>query len=111
MAQTPAESVVADCSSAPPWYSSTIQPSSGRSPASSASSKSASCQTVPFRAPTPAMPPTEMETLALAVSGGVFQVTMPVLVMVVPGARPAAMLARKRSTIVCPGASGPETPK
>ena len=88
-----------DCSSAPPWYSSTIQPSSIRSLAPSALSKSASCQTVPFRAPTPGMPPTAIETLALAVCCGVFHVTTPVFVTIVPIARFGASVALKRRTI------------
>src|SRR5216683_2545727 len=50
----------------------------------------------------PTIPPTVIETLALAVWGGVFHVTTPVLVAsVLPS------VARKRRSIVPPGASGP----
>ena len=47
------------------------------------------------------MPPTSIETLALAVCGGLFQVTIPVFVIRVPSGRFGLMTARKRSTAVC----------
>ena len=57
------------------------------------------------------MPPTATETLALAVCCGVFHVTTPVFVTVVPIARPASITARKRSTTDSPGCSGPYAPE
>src|SRR6516165_9506629 len=48
-----------------------------------------------------------METLALAVCGGVFHVTTPVLVTVVPAASVLPSVARECRSIVPPGASGP----
>ena len=94
-------------SSRPSRYNSTDQPASGRSPGACASSKSASCHAAPPRVPTPGRPPTWMDTLALAVSAGVFQLTTPVLVTVVPIARSAARTARNRSSVEAPGASSP----
>src|SRR5262249_41002175 len=47
--------------------------------------------------------PILIETLALAVCGGLFHVTVPVFVIVVPAASPAAIWARNRTSIVCPG--------
>src|SRR6185437_14782187 len=47
------------------------------------------------------------ETLAEAVCGGLSQVTTPVLVTVVPVASVLPSDARKRRSIVAPGASGP----
>src|SRR2546428_13822088 len=55
----------------------------------------------------PTIPPTVIETLALAVCGGVFHVTTPVLVTIVPAASVLPSVARKRRSIVPPGASGP----
>src|SRR6266849_780413 len=54
----------------------------------------------------PRIPPTANETLALAVCGGVFHVTTPVLVTMVPAASLPSVV-RKRRSIVPPGASGP----
>ena len=53
------------------------------------------------------MPPMSIETLALAVCGGLFHLTTPVLVMRVPIARPAAIVALKRRTTVSPGSRLP----
>ena len=53
------------------------------------------------------MPPTSIETLALAVCGGLFHFTVPVFVILVPSSRSGLMTARKRSTAVCRGCSGP----
>src|SRR4029077_9815842 len=55
----------------------------------------------------PTIPPTVIETLALAVCGGMFHVTTPVLVTIVPVASVPPSVARKRKSIVPPGASGP----
>src|SRR5215475_15227185 len=55
-----------------------------------------------------ATPPILIETLALAVCGGLFHVTTPVLVTIVPAASVLPSLARNRRSIVPPGASGPE---
>src|SRR5437667_4209376 len=55
----------------------------------------------------PTIPPIAIETLALAVCGGVFHVTTPVLVTIVPAASVLPSVARKRRSIVPPGASGP----
>ena len=52
-------------------------------------------------------PPTSTETLALAVCAGVFQVTTPVLSIVVPSGKPGSIVARKRSTADAPAGSGP----
>src|SRR5246127_1984114 len=51
--------------------------------------------------------PILIETLALAVCGGLFHVTTPVLVTMVPAASLLPTVARKRRSIVPPGASGP----
>jgi len=59
------------------------------------------------RSGAPTIPPTVIETLALAVCGGVFHVTTPVLVTIVPAASVLPSVARKRRSIVPPGASGP----
>src|SRR5258708_30128376 len=55
----------------------------------------------------PRIPPTANETLALAVCGGGFHVTTPVLVTMVPAASVLPSVARKRRSIVPPGASAP----
>src|SRR5262249_789116 len=55
----------------------------------------------------PTTPPTVIETLALAVWGGMFHVTTPVLVRAVPAAGGLPGVARKRRSIVPPGATGP----
>src|SRR5713101_1423615 len=55
----------------------------------------------------PTIPPTVIEMLALAVCGGVFHATTPVLVTIVPAASVLPRVARKRRSIVPPGASGP----
>src|SRR5260370_8690880 len=55
----------------------------------------------------PTIPPTVIETLALAVWGGVFHVTTPELVTIVPAASVLPSVARKRRSIIPPGASGP----
>ena len=55
------------------------------------------------------MPPTTIETLALAVWVGLFQATTPVFVTTVPGARLGLRVARNLSTTTAPGASGPLT--
>src|SRR5260370_6957514 len=55
----------------------------------------------------PTIPPTAIETLALAVCEGIFHVTTPVLVTIVPAASVLPSVARKRRSIVPPGASGP----
>src|SRR5215469_15783833 len=52
-------------------------------------------------------PPIVIETLALAVCEGVFHVTTPVLVTVVPAASVLPRVARKCRSIVLPGASDP----
>src|SRR5260370_8081004 len=56
----------------------------------------------------PTTAPTTIETLALAVCGGVFHVTTPVLVMIVPVASVLPSVARKRRSIVPPAASDPQ---
>src|SRR5690348_5579891 len=48
-----------------------------------------------------------IETLPLAVCGGVFHVTVPVLVTIVPAASVLPSVARKRRSIVPPAANGP----
>ncbi len=53
------------------------------------------------------MPPTSIDTLALAVCVGSFQYTVPVFVTRVPTARFALSTARKRRMIVRPGCSAP----
>src|ERR1700756_6071591 len=55
----------------------------------------------------PTTPPTAIETLALAVCGGVFHVTTPVLVTMVPAASVLLSVVRNCRSIVPPGASGP----
>src|SRR5690348_14168442 len=50
---------------------------------------------------------TWIETLPKAFCGGLFQVTTPVLVTIVPGASALPSVALKRRSIVPPGASGP----
>ena len=55
------------------------------------------------------MPPTSIETLALAVCTGEFQETTPVLVTVVPMARFGSIIALNRSTMASPGCNGPLT--
>ena len=50
-----------------------------------------------------------IETLALAVWVGLFQVTTPVFVTTVPSASPGARMARNLSTTTPPGSSGPLT--
>src|SRR5574340_502621 len=62
---------------------------------------------VKTRLGSPTSPPTVIETLALAVCGGVLHVTTPVLVTIVPVASVLPSVARKRRSIVPPGASGP----
>src|SRR5882724_3160156 len=59
------------------------------------------------RSGAPTGPPIVIETLALAVCGGVFHVTTPVLVTIVPAASVLPSVARKRRSIIPPGASGP----
>src|SRR5206468_12552571 len=54
----------------------------------------------------PTIPPIAIETLALAVCGGVFHVTTPVLLTIVPAARVLPIVARKRRSVVHPGDSG-----
>ncbi len=109
MRYVPMASVMTDRKSWPSRYRSTIQPSNRRSLPPTALSKSASCQTRPLSTPKPGTPPTSIETLALAVCGGVFQVTVPVFVTVVPIAAVAAIVARKRSVTDALGWSGPYT--
>src|SRR4029077_16744374 len=53
--------------------------------------------------------PIASETLALAVRVGVFQVTSAVFVRIVPAGIPAAICARKRTSMDCPGGNGPFT--
>ena len=53
--------------------------------------------------------PIAIETLALDVSVGVFQVTSAVFVRIVPAGIPAAICTRKRMSIDCPGCNGPFT--
>src|ERR1700741_2128187 len=53
--------------------------------------------------------PIEIETLALDVRVGVFQVTSAVFVSVVPAGSPAAICTRKRTSMDCPGGNGPFT--
>jgi hypothetical protein len=53
--------------------------------------------------------PISIETLALDVSVGVFQVTSAVFVRVVPAGSPAAICTRKRTSMDCPGCIGPFT--
>src|ERR1700745_4280563 len=55
----------------------------------------------------PTIPPTVIETLALAVCGGMVHVTTPVVATIVPAAGWLPSVARKRKAIVPPGASGP----
>src|SRR5260370_7198082 len=55
----------------------------------------------------PTTPPTAIETLALAVCEGMFHVTTPVLVTIVPAATVLPSVARKRTSILPPGASPP----
>jgi len=50
---------------------------------------------------------TWIETLPEAVCAGLFQVTTPVLVTMVPAVSVLLSVARKRRSIVPPGASGP----
>src|SRR5256884_2822665 len=59
------------------------------------------------RSAVPTIPPPAIETLALAVCGGGFHVTTPVLVTIVPAASVLPSAARKRKSLVPPGASGP----
>src|SRR5215467_12682334 len=51
--------------------------------------------------------PISIEALALAVSVGVLNVTKAVFVRVVPAGIPAAICARKRTSMDCPGCNGP----
>jgi hypothetical protein len=67
----------------------------------------ASCQADPFSTATPGMPPTTIETLALAVCVGVFHATTPVFVTTVPSARSGSSMALNLSTTTSPGSSGP----
>src|SRR5258708_19552301 len=60
------------------------------------------------RSGAPTIPPTVIETLALAVCGGVFHVTTPVLGTIVPAASVLPSVARKRRATVPPGAIGPQ---
>src|SRR5262245_36781071 len=53
--------------------------------------------------------PITIETFALDVRVGVFQVTSAVFVRVVPAGTPAAICARKRTSMDCPGGNGPFT--
>src|SRR5437016_10060796 len=55
------------------------------------------------------VPPISIETLALAVCAGLFHVTSAVFVRVVPAGSPAAICARKRTSMDCPGCNGPFT--
>ena len=53
--------------------------------------------------------PIAIETLALDVRVGVFQVTSAVFVRIVPPGSPAAIWTRKRTSMDCPGGNGPFT--
>src|SRR6267154_2674347 len=53
--------------------------------------------------------PISIETFALDVRVGVFQVTSAVFVRVVPAGSPAAIRTRKRTSMDCPGGNGPFT--
>src|SRR5260370_38775332 len=53
--------------------------------------------------------PISIETFALDVRVGVFQVTSAVFVRVVPAGSPGAIRARKRTPNDCPGRKGPFT--
>ena len=55
------------------------------------------------------MPPTTIETLALAVCVGVFHATTPVFVTIVPSTRAGSRMARNLRTTTPPGSSGPLT--
>src|SRR5207249_9213716 len=59
--------------------------------------KFASSHAVPFKLPEPGTPPISIETLALAVWGGLFHVTTAVFVSVVPAGSPEAICTRNRS--------------
>ncbi len=107
MRYTPFASVVTLRNSRSLRYSATVQPSSTRSFASSVRLKFESCHALPFRMPWPGMAPTSMVTLALAVCGGSFHFTVPMLVTFVPSSRSGLITARKRSTAVPCGCNGP----
>ena len=111
MRNAPKASVTTDCSCAPFRYRLTVQPVSRRSVPSATRSKSASCQTVPFSTPTPGVPPTSIETLALSDWGGLFQVATPTFVTVVPIARFGSIEALKRRTTDSPGPNCPYEPE
>src|SRR5256714_14924820 len=51
--------------------------------------------------------PIAIETLALDVRVGVFQVTSAVFVRIVPAGIPAEICTRERTSVACPGCSGP----
>ena len=109
MRYAPLESVSVEYCSWPSRYSSTDQPASDRSLAPCTSSKFASCQAAPFSTPTPGTPPTSIETLALAVCVGAFQLTTPVLVTV-RADRQAGIDGRPEPSVTTwPGCSVPLT--
>src|SRR5258707_8515418 len=99
----PLASVRTDCTSAPLRYSPTVQPCSSGSPRSAILLKFASSHAVPFKPPEPGTPPISIETLALAVCGGLFHVTTAVFVSVVPAGSPQAICTRNRTALDCPG--------
>src|SRR5215469_17620237 len=106
---TPLTSVRTDCNWTPLRNSATVQPCRRGSAMSGTLLKLVSSQAVPFKLPTPGTPPISTETLALAVSGGVFHITTAVFVRVVPAGSPAAICTRNRKSIDCPGCNGPYT--
>ncbi len=97
------------CTTTPLRYSPTVQPCSSGSPESAILLKFASSHAVPFKLPEPGTPPISIETLALAVWGGLFHVTTAVFVSVVPAASPEAICTRNRTSMDCPGCNGPYT--
>src|SRR5260221_6517954 len=107
--EAPLTSVRTDCTSAPLRYSPTVQPCSSGSPGSAILLKFASSHAVPFKLPEPGTPPISIETLALAVCGGLFHVTTAVFVSVVPVASPEAICSRKRTSMDCPCCNSPYT--
>src|SRR6266566_2634703 len=96
-----------DCTSTPLRYRPTVQPCSSGSPRSAVLLKLASSHAVPFKLPAPGTPPISIETLALAVCGGLFHVTTAVFVSVVPAGSPEAICTRNRTSMDCPGCNGP----
>src|SRR3569833_2456885 len=90
-----------------PLYRATVHPTRRRSFVSGVLLKLASCHAVPLSMPTPGTPPTSTDAVAIAVCGGLFQVTTAVFVRLVLLARPLAICTRNRKSMDCPGCNGP----